>query len=72
MSPMLNRRKFLTASAGAVSAFRFAPAIARAAPFKVGLLTVKTGTLAQVGIQMETGHCPVLEGEGQRAGGPPD
>jgi branched-chain amino acid transport system substrate-binding protein len=55
MSPMLNRRKFLTASAGAVSAFRFAPAIARAAPFKVGLLTVKTGTLAQVGIQMEQG-----------------
>jgi branched-chain amino acid transport system substrate-binding protein len=55
MSHKLNRRKFLVASAGAVPTLRFAPAIAQVAPFKIGLLTVKTGTLAQVGIQMEQG-----------------
>ena len=38
-----------------------APAIAQAAPFKIGLLTVKTGPLAQGGIQMEQGIAAFLK-----------
>ena len=38
-----------------------APAIAQAAPFKLGLLTVKTGPLAQGGIQMEQGVLTYLK-----------
>jgi branched-chain amino acid transport system substrate-binding protein len=37
------------------------PAIAQNAPFKVGLLTVKTGPLAQGGIQMEQGLLTFLK-----------
>src|SRR4029077_5257032 len=37
------------------------PAIAQGAPFKIGLLTVKTGPLAQGGIQMEQGIPPFLK-----------
>ncbi len=45
-----------TAAGAALATFKFpAPAIAQAAPFKLGLLTVKTGPLAQGGIQMEQG-----------------
>ena len=58
MSRKISRRKFMaTTAAGAVAvSFKFpAPAIAQAAPFKLGLLTVKTGPLAQGGIQMEQG-----------------
>jgi branched-chain amino acid transport system substrate-binding protein len=45
-----------TAAGAALATFRFpTPAIAQAAPFKLGLLTVKTGPLAQGGIQMEQG-----------------
>ena len=60
MSRKLTRRKFMAstaAGAGAAAvAFNFPmPAIAQAAPFKLGLLTVKTGGLAQGGIQMEQG-----------------
>jgi branched-chain amino acid transport system substrate-binding protein len=45
-----------TAAGVAAATFNFpAPAIAQAAPFKLGLLTVKTGPLAQGGIQMEQG-----------------
>src|SRR5712691_554321 len=56
MSNTLNRRKFLagTAAGTAVAAIGM-PAVAQGAPFKVGLLTVKTGPLAQGGIQMEQG-----------------
>jgi branched-chain amino acid transport system substrate-binding protein len=63
MSRKLNRRTFLaTGAAGAASAgFGFAPAIAQAAPFKIGLLTVKTGPLAQGGIQMEQGIAAFLK-----------
>src|SRR5580704_11666039 len=54
MALELNRREF--AAAGAASlAFPYAPAIAQGAPFKIGLLTVKTGPLAQGGNQMEQG-----------------
>ncbi len=58
MSRKVTRRKFMagTAAGVAAAAFNFpAPAIAQAAPFKLGLLTVKTGPLAQGGIQMEQG-----------------
>ena len=58
MSRKVTRRKFMagTAAGTALAAFKFpTPAIAQAAPFKLGLLTVKTGPLAQGGIQMEQG-----------------
>lgn len=58
MSRKVTRRKFMagTAAGAAAVAFNFPmPAIAQAAPFKLGLLTVKTGPLAQGGIQMEQG-----------------
>ena len=58
MSRKVTRRKFMAATAAgtALAAFKFpAPAIAQATPFKLGLLTVKTGPLAQGGIQMEQG-----------------
>ena len=46
-----------TVAAGATAALgRFpAPAVAQSSSIKVGLLTVKTGPLAQGGIQMEQG-----------------
>jgi branched-chain amino acid transport system substrate-binding protein len=51
-----------TAAGAAVAAFKFPmPAIAQAAPFKLGLLTVKTGPLAQGGIQMEQGVVTFLK-----------
>ena len=49
-----------TAAGAAMAAFKF-PAIAQAAPFKLGLLTVKTGPLAQGGIQMEQGVVTYLK-----------
>lgn len=63
MSRKLNRRNFLagTIVGATVAASRFpTPAIAQAAPFKIGLLTVKTGPLAQGGIQMEQGIATLL------------
>src|SRR5690349_4348645 len=52
----LNRRKFLAGTAAGTAAATIGmPAIAQGAPFKIGLLTVKTGPLAQGGIQMEQG-----------------
>jgi len=58
MSRKLNRRAFLAGTAAGTAAATFgiaAPAAAQNAPFKIGLLTVKTGPLAQGGIQMEQG-----------------
>jgi branched-chain amino acid transport system substrate-binding protein len=52
------------AAAGAslgVSAKLAAPALAQGAPFKIGLMTVKTGPLAQGGIQMEQGLLTFLK-----------
>ena len=46
-----------------------APAIAQAAPFKIGLLTVKTGPLAQGGIQMEQGIAAFLKEKGNTLAG---
>jgi branched-chain amino acid transport system substrate-binding protein len=54
MALKLNRRKF-TAAGAASLAFPYAPAIAQGAPFRIGLLTVKTGPLAQGGNHMEQG-----------------
>jgi branched-chain amino acid transport system substrate-binding protein len=52
----VNRRKLLVGTAAVASAAAFPmPSIAQTAPLKVGLLTVKTGPLAQGGIQMEQG-----------------
>jgi branched-chain amino acid transport system substrate-binding protein len=64
MSRKLTRRKFMaaTAAGAALATFKFpTPAIAQAAPFKLGLLTVKTGPLAQGGIQMEQGVVTYLK-----------
>jgi branched-chain amino acid transport system substrate-binding protein len=64
MSRKLTRRNFMAASAAGAAAatFKFpAPAIAQSAPFKLGLLTVKTGPLAQGGIQMEQGVVTFLK-----------
>ena len=64
MSRKVTRRKFMagTAAGAALATFKFpAPAIAQAAPFKLGLLTVKTGPLAQGGIQMEQGVVTFLK-----------
>ncbi len=64
MSRKVTRRTLLAGTAaGAAAAFgRFpAPAIAQAAPVKLGLLTVKTGPLAQGGIQMEQGVLTFLK-----------
>ena len=64
MSRKVTRRKLMAGAAAgaAAAAFKFpAPAIAQAAPFKLGLLTVKTGPLAQGGIQMEQGVVTYLK-----------
>jgi len=59
----LKRRAFLAAAA-AVAAVPLAPAIAEAKPARIGLLTVKTGPLAQGGIQMEQGLAAFLKDKG--------
>jgi branched-chain amino acid transport system substrate-binding protein len=53
MTARLTRRAFLASTAGAATLPM--PAIAQNKPIKIGLLTVKTGPLAQGGIQMEQG-----------------
>src|SRR5689334_21547791 len=56
MSARLGRATFTTrAGAMAMAGTLAAPAIPQDKPVKIGLLTVKTGTLAQGGIQMEQG-----------------
>jgi len=62
MSLRLNRRRFLAGASAAAGAVAFPmPSIAQAAPFKLGLLTVKTGPLASGGIQMEQGLVTFLK-----------
>jgi len=53
MALVLDRRRFLAGTAAV--ALPLAPAIAQAPSVRIGLLTVKTGPLAQGGIQMEQG-----------------
>jgi branched-chain amino acid transport system substrate-binding protein len=64
MSHKVSRRTVLAgtaaSAAAAISGFP-APAVAQAEPFKLGLLTVKTGPLAQGGIQMEQGVLTFLK-----------
>jgi branched-chain amino acid transport system substrate-binding protein len=54
MALIVDRRTFVAGTAAA-AAFPWAPAVAQAASARIGLLTVKTGPLAQGGIQMEQG-----------------
>src|SRR3954449_4313245 len=64
MTRKISRRTMLagTAAGAAAATFKFpTPAIAQNAPFKLGLLTVKTGPLAQGGIQMEQGIATFLK-----------
>jgi branched-chain amino acid transport system substrate-binding protein len=68
----VSRRTVLAGSvAGAAAAFtRFpAPAVAQAQPFRLGLLTVKTGPLAQGGVQMEQGVLTYLKEKNNTIGG---
>jgi branched-chain amino acid transport system substrate-binding protein len=72
MSRKVSRRTLLTGTAvGAAAALaRFpTPAVAQAAPFKLGLLTVKTGPLAEGGIQMEQGVITYLKEKNYTMGG---
>jgi branched-chain amino acid transport system substrate-binding protein len=70
MSSKLTRRTLLSSAAAAAGASRFpAPAIAQAAPIKIGLLTVKVGPLAQGGIQMEQGVLTFLKATDYTIGG---
>jgi branched-chain amino acid transport system substrate-binding protein len=69
MGRKLSRRAFTAGTAATTASFSFAPAIAQAAPFKIGLLTVKTGPLAQGGIQMEQGIASFLKEKGDRLAG---
>jgi branched-chain amino acid transport system substrate-binding protein len=66
----LHRRSLLKGAAAAGLAVA-APAVlrAQAAPFKLGLLTVKTGPLAQGGIQMEQGALTFLKETNYMMGG---
>ena len=72
MSRKVSRRSLLagTAAGAAAALTRFpAPAIAQAEPFRLGLLTVKTGPLAQGGIQMEQGVLTYLKETNYTMGG---
>ena len=53
MASSLSRRGFLVGTG--IAAMPWAPAIAQSEPARIGLLTVKTGPLAQGGNQMEQG-----------------
>lgn len=59
MALTLGRRKFLLGTALAATLPR--PAVAQSKPVRIGLLTVKTGPLAQGGIQMEQGTVRFLK-----------
>jgi branched-chain amino acid transport system substrate-binding protein len=66
----VTRRALLTGAAAAVALSRFpTPAIAQSSPFKLGLLTVKSGPLAEGGIQMEQGVITYLKEKNYMMGG---
>jgi branched-chain amino acid transport system substrate-binding protein len=70
MAHRISRRKMLAGTAAAAGASAFPmPSIAQNAPFKLGLLTVKTGPLAQGGIQMEQGVLVYLKQKNNMMGG---
>src|SRR3989454_11329805 len=61
MAARLDRRTFLVGTAAVTATFAM-PALAQSKPVRIGLLTVKTGPLAQGGIQMEQGMTRFLKG----------
>ncbi len=63
MGKRLNRRGFLLGSAAAAGAasLPLRVSFAQSAPLKLGLLTVKTGPLAEGGVQMEQGLTAFLK-----------
>jgi branched-chain amino acid transport system substrate-binding protein len=66
----VGRRKLLGGSAAAALVANLPmPALAQAKPIKIGLLTVKTGPLAQGGIQMEQGTRLFLKDSGDKLSG---
>src|SRR6266705_5078954 len=67
----VHRRKVLKglAAAGVSAAALRAPSVHAQAPCKIGLLTVKTGPLAQGGIQMEQGVAALLKEKGNTFAG---
>src|SRR5215510_4698989 len=67
----IKRRAVLKGLAATGAAVVYAPAVLRAqgAAFKIGLLTVKTGPLAQGGIQMEQGITTLLKEKGNTLSG---
>lgn len=69
MPQELTRRRLLGGAVAAATATLGAPAFAQGASFKVGLLTVKTGPLAQGGIQMEQGIALFLKQKANVLGG---
>ena len=72
MAPRLRRRSFLVGSATtAIAAGLPRLTIAQNVPVKIGLLTVKTGPLAQGGIQMEQGTRLFLKDNANKLAGRP-
>ncbi len=70
MAARVGRRSFIKSTAGAALAASLPlPAIAEEAPVRIGLLTVKTGPLAQGGIQMEQGINLFLKHRGNKLAG---
>ncbi len=67
----VHRRRVLTGlgAAGVAAATLRAPYVHAQSPFKIGLLTVKTGPLAQGGIQMEQGILTFLKEKGNTLAG---
>jgi branched-chain amino acid transport system substrate-binding protein len=61
MTRGFSRRAFLVGSTLATMPLAGAPSIAQSTPARIGLLTVKTGPLAQGGIQMEQGLAAFLK-----------
>jgi branched-chain amino acid transport system substrate-binding protein len=67
MTLKVGRRRLLGGSAAAALVANLPmPALAQAKPIKIGLLTVKTGPLAQGGIQMEQGTRLFLKDSGDK------
>ena len=72
MSRKMTRRNLLgsVAAGGAITLAGFpAPAVAQSKPFKLGLLTVKTGPLAAGGVLMEQGVLTYLKEKNFTLGG---
>src|ERR1700688_989306 len=67
MKVSLKRRSFLAGAA--VAGTLPMPAIAQNKPIRIGMLTVKTGPLAQGGIQMEQGVLLFLKDKNYTMGG---